>query len=87
MKFPVKAVPGASRSGIVGWLGDDLKIRIQAPASDGKANDALCEFLAAEFGLPKSAVRIASGFSSRKKIVEADGLTREALEKAASRNQ
>ena len=87
MKFSVKAVPGASRSGIVGWLGDDLKIRIQAPATDGKANDALCEFLAGEFGLPKSAVRIASGFSSRKKIVEADGLTREALEKAANRNQ
>ncbi len=87
MKFSVKAVPGASRSGIVGWLGEDLKIRIQAPATDGKANDALCEFLAAEFGLPKSAVRIASGYSSRKKIVEADGLSREALEKAASRNQ
>lgn len=87
MKFSVKAVPGASRSRIVGWLGEDLKIRIQAPATDGKANDALCEFLAAEFGLPKSAVRIASGYSSRKKIVEADGLSREALEKAASRNQ
>lgn len=87
MRFPVKVVPGASRSGIVGWLGDDLKIRIQAPATDGKANDALCEFLASEFGLPKSAVRIASGFSSRKKLVEADGLAREALEKAANRNQ
>lgn len=87
MKFPVKVVPGATSSGIVGWLADDLKVRIQAPATDGKANDALCEFLAVEFGLPKSAVRIASGFSSRKKIVEADGLTREALEKSASRNQ
>lgn len=84
MKFPVKVVPGASRSGIVGWLGEDLKVRIQAPATDGKANDALCEFLAAELGLPKSAVRIASGFSARKKIVEADGLTREALEKSAA---
>ena len=80
MKISVKVVPGASRSGIVGWLGDDLKVRIQAPANDGKANDALCEFLAAEFGLPSRAVRIASGFSSRKKIVEADGLSPEALE-------
>ena len=84
MKFSVKAVPGASRSGIVGWLGEDLKVRIQAPATDGKANDALCEFLAAEFGLPKNAVRIASGFSSRKKIVEADGLSREALENSVA---
>ena len=83
MKISVKVVPGASKSGIVGWLGEDLKVRIQAPANDGKANDALCEFLASEFGLPPRAVRIASGFSSRKKIVEADGLSREALEKSA----
>jgi uncharacterized protein (TIGR00251 family) len=81
MKISVKVVPGASRSGIVGWLGDDLKVRIQAPATDGKANDALCEFLATEFKLPTRAVRITSGFSSRKKIVEVDGLTREDLEK------
>ena len=84
MKISVKVVPGASKNGIVGRLGDDLKVRIQAPATDGKANDALCEFLASEFGLPTCAVRIASGFSSRKKIVEADGLSKEALEKSAN---
>ena len=84
MKISVKVVPGASRSGIVGWLGEDLKVRIQAPANDGKANDALCEFLASEFDLPLRAVRIASGFSSRKKIVEADGLSQEVLEKSAA---
>ena len=81
MKFSVKVVPGASRNGIVGWLGEDLKVRIQAPAADGKANDALCKFLASEFRLPFHAVRIATGFSSRKKIVEADGLARETLDK------
>ena len=84
MKISVKVVPGASRSEVVGWLGEDLKVRIQAPANDGKANEALCEFLASEFGLPARAVRIASGFSSRKKIVEADGLSRDALERAAN---
>ncbi len=85
MRISVKVVPGASRSGIVGWLGDDLKVRIQAPANDGKANDALCEFLASELGLPSRAIRIASGFSSRKKIVEVDGLSPEALEKFVNR--
>ena len=80
MKISVKVVPGAKRSGIVGWLGEDLKVRIQAPATDGKANGALCDFLASEFGLPARDVRIASGFSSRKKIVEADGLSQAALE-------
>ena len=81
MKISVKVVPGASRSGIVGWLGEYLKVRIQAPPTDGKANEALCEFLASEFRLPQTAVRIASGFSSRKKIVEVDGLSPDALEK------
>lgn len=84
MKISVKVVPGASRNGIVGWLGEDLKVRIQAPATDGKANDALCEFLASELGLPTRAVRISSGFSLRKKLVEADGLLPEALEKFRS---
>ncbi len=80
MKISVKVVPGSSRNGIVGWLGEDLKVRVRAPATDGKANEALCEFLASEFGLPARAVRITSGFSSRRKIVEADGLSQQALE-------
>ena len=84
MKISVKVVPGASRNGIVGWLGEDLKVRVQAPATDGKANEALCEFLATEFGLPSRAVRITAGFSSRRKIVEADGLSQEALGKFAA---
>lgn len=79
MKISVKVVPGASRSGIVGWLGEDLKVRIQAPATDGKTNEALCGFLASTFNLPARAVRITSGFSSRKKMVELDGLTAEVL--------
>jgi uncharacterized protein (TIGR00251 family) len=83
VKISVKVVPGASRSGIVGWLGEDLKVRIQAPPTDGKANEALCEFLASEFRLPHSAVRIAAGFSSRKKIVEVDGLSPDVLERIA----
>lgn len=80
MKISVKVVPGSSQNGIVGWLGEDLKVRVRAPATDGKANEALCEFLASEFGLPARAVRITSGFSSRRKIVEADGLSQQALE-------
>jgi len=83
VRIGVKVVPGASRNGIVGWLGEDLKVRIQAPATDGKANDALCKFLAGEFRIPVSAVTISSGFTSRKKIVEIEGLGLEALEKVA----
>ena len=54
-----------------------LKIRLQAPALEGRANDALCEFLAALLKTPKSAVRILSGERSRIKRVEIRGVTQQ----------
>ena len=71
----VKAVPNAPRSEIAGWLGDALKIKIHAPALDGRANDALCEFLADALGLPRRAVTLARGDKSRQKLVRIAGLT------------
>ena len=71
----VKAVPNAPRSEVVGWLGDALKIKIHAPALDGRANDALCQFLADALGLPRRAVTLAHGEKSRHKLVRIAGLT------------
>lgn len=71
----IKAVPNAPRNAVAGWLGDALKIKIHAPALDGRANEALCEFLAAELGLPKRAVSLAHGDKSRQKLVRIAGLT------------
>ena len=71
----VKAVPNAPRSEVIGWLGAALKIKIHAPALDGRANDALCEFLAGELGLPRRAVALAQGDKSRQKLVRIAGLT------------
>ena len=52
-----------------------LKIRLQAAAVEGRANDALCEFLAEILKRPKSAVRILAGDRSRTKRVEVFGVT------------
>lgn len=71
----IKAVPNAPRNEVVGWLGDALKIKVHAPALDGRANDALCEFLADELGLPKRAVTLAQGDKSRQKLLRIAGLT------------
>jgi uncharacterized protein (TIGR00251 family) len=71
----IKAVPNAPRSEVIGWLGDALKIKVHAPALDGRANDALCEFLADELGLPKRAVTLLQGDKSRQKLLRIAGLT------------
>jgi len=52
-----------------------LKIRLQAPAVEDRANEALCEFLAEILKRPKSAVRILAGDRSRTKRVEVFGVT------------
>jgi uncharacterized protein (TIGR00251 family) len=62
--------PGARVSGPAGRHGDALKLRIAAPATDNRANEALVDFLHRSLQLPRSAVRITHGTSSRQKVVE-----------------
>lgn len=70
----IKAVPNAPRTEIVGCLGAALKIKLHAPALEGRANEALCAFLADELGLPRRAVTLAQGDKSRQKLVRIAGL-------------
>lgn len=72
--LPVKVVPNAPKHAIAGWLGAALKIRVHAPPVEGKANDALCQFIADTLGLTRRAVTIAHGATSRQKILRIDGL-------------
>lgn len=62
--------PGAKKTEVCGLHGDALKIRLAAPPVDGKANAALLAFVADRLGLPKSAVSLKSGQTSRRKVVE-----------------
>ena len=75
----VKAVPRSSKSGIDGWLGDALKVRIKCAPVDGKANKELIETLADAFGLPKSAVVFKGGETSKTKRLLLRGVTAQAL--------
>ena len=75
--LPIKAIPNAPRSAVVGWLGDALKVKVHAPALEGRANDELCEFLADTLGLPRRAVTVAHGDKSRQKVLRIAGLTLE----------
>lgn len=72
MKLRVRATPNARRSEIVGWeedpqMGRVLRVRIAAPPTEGKANAALRDFLAAFLGLAKSQVLLEKGGTSRLK--------------------
>ena len=69
--------PGAKRSAVCGMFGDSVKLAIQAPPVDGKANTALRTFLAARLKLPTAAVTLVSGASGRDKRVRVDGITPE----------
>lgn len=71
----IKAIPNAPRSEVIGWLGDALKIKVHAPPVEGRANEVLCEFLADELSLPRRAVTVLRGDTSRQKLLRLDGLT------------
>jgi uncharacterized protein (TIGR00251 family) len=74
-KLAIKAIPNAPRNAVAGWLGDALKVRVHAPALEGRANDELCAFLADTLGLPRRAVTVAHGDKSRQKVLAITGLT------------
>ncbi|MEO6874399.1 MAG: DUF167 domain-containing protein, partial [Opitutaceae bacterium] len=71
----VRATPNAPRNTLAGWVGDALKVKIHAPALEGRANDELCKFLATQLQLPRRSVTLAHGEKSRQKLIRITGLT------------
>ena len=79
--FAVKVHPRAKKNAITGELGDALKISLTAPPIDGKANEACFEFFAKLLKVPRSSVTIASGHTSRSKVIRVAGLSAEEVRK------
>lgn len=71
-RLSIHLQPRAARSRIVGRHGDAIKAQVQAPPVDGAANAALVELIADSFALPRRAVRLAQGQTSRTKVIEID---------------
>lgn len=61
--------PRASKTALGEKYGDSVKISLASPPVDGKANGELCRFLAEKTGLPRSAVLLLKGETSRSKTV------------------
>ena len=79
--FAVKVQPRARRNAIVGELGDALKIALTAPPVNGRANEACTEFFANLLSLPRTSITIASGQSSRNKVIRVAGISADELKK------
>jgi uncharacterized protein (TIGR00251 family) len=75
VSFAVRVQPRAGKNEVAGVMDGVLKIRLQAPAVENRANEALCAFLAELLKRPKSAVRLLSGARSRSKRVEIFGVS------------
>ena len=82
MRLRLKVQPKARREGVVGWTPDPdgpdgsgwaLKLAVNAPPEDGKANAAVIALLAETLGVAKSAISVVSGATDRRKLVEIRG--------------
>ena len=75
VSFAVKVHPRAKKNAITGELGDALKVSLTTPPVEGRANEACVEFFANLLKVPRSSVTIASGLSSRNKVIRVAGVT------------
>jgi uncharacterized protein len=73
----VHVIPNAKRDSIVGLRGGAIKIKLRAPAVEGKANAALIQFLAQHLKLPRHAIALQRGHSSRDKVIQIHSLEAE----------
>ena len=73
MKISLKVMPGAKRNEFK-EEGDSIKVYLNAPAVDGKANAALINFLAGHYGVKLSQIEIIKGLKSRHKIINIEGI-------------
>lgn len=69
----VRVHPGAKQNAIGGMHAGALKVSITAPATDGRANDALIAFVAERLDVPRARVRLLAGAGSRSKTLRIQG--------------
>ena len=71
----VHVIPNAKIDKVLGEHGDAIKIKLRAPAVEGKANTALRRFLAEKLSIPQRAIVLEHGERSRDKVIRVDGLS------------
>jgi uncharacterized protein (TIGR00251 family) len=70
----LRIVPNAQQDEVVGDYGEAVKVKVAAPAVDGKANAALLEFVARKLDVHPRAISLVTGEKSRNKVIAIEGL-------------
>ena len=81
LKLKIRVIPNAKKTEFSGYREDELILRLNAPAVEGKANKAAVDFMSRHFGVSRGMVSLVSGEKSRHKIFEIVGLERSDLER------
>jgi uncharacterized protein len=76
-RLKVRVVPNARRSEVTGLSGEEVRLKVQAPAQEGKANVEVIRFLAELIDCPRSKIAIIRGEKARNKLVEISGVSPE----------
>ncbi len=84
VKLSLHVQPGAPRSEVAGMVAGVWRIRLAAPATQGKANRELIDFLSERLGIAKSRISIIKGHTSRNKIIAILGVSEEEIIKRLS---
>ena len=79
--FAVKVQPRARKNAITGTVGDAVKLALTAPPVEGRANQAVIQFLAEVLEIPRASITIASGETGRNKVVRIGGVSRQTVER------
>ena len=90
-RLSIRVQPGARSDALIGFSSDGrggevLKIRLRAPAVEGKANAALIEFLAQSLGLRRGQIAVLRGEKAREKVVAVEGITMEEIKRRTQGN-
>jgi uncharacterized protein len=72
-RLKVRVIPNARTNVVVSWTDDEIRLKIKAPAVDGKANVALIDYLSELTEVPRSKIQLKAGQKARIKIIEIDG--------------
>jgi uncharacterized protein (TIGR00251 family) len=80
MIIKVRVIPNAKRNEVVSRIGSILRVKVSAPAVEGKANEELCEFLADFFDVARSNIYLRKGERGREKTIEIDGRSEQELD-------